>query len=64
MAQAQVIDSGIDQVVNDRGTLLKLLQPGDKPHLKGDPEHTLVLTQADAQHAAEKITQIYPPIIS
>ncbi|KPX49415.1 Uncharacterized protein ALO68_03140 [Pseudomonas syringae pv. helianthi] len=64
MAPSQVIDSGIDQVVHDRGTLLKLLQPGDKPLLKGVPVQTLVVTLADAQHDAEKITQIYPPIIS
>ncbi|NAS62682.1 hypothetical protein CVE36_14715, partial [Pseudomonas syringae pv. actinidiae] len=60
----QLIDPGIDEAAHDIGTQLKLTQPGQVPLLKGVPVQTLVITLASADHNSQKLSQIYPPIIS
>lgn len=57
------IDTGIADV-SDTGHLLNLIAPDEEPVEKGVAVHTLVLTMGDRSSDAEKITQIYPPIIS
>ncbi|GGJ52944.1 TagA domain-containing protein [Pseudomonas avellanae] len=60
----QLIDPGIDEAAHDIGTQLKLTQPGQVPLLKGVPVQTLVITLASADYNSQKLSQIYPPIIS
>ncbi|RMO77976.1 hypothetical protein ALQ33_03247 [Pseudomonas syringae pv. philadelphi] len=60
----QLIDPGIDEAAHDIGTQLKMTQPGQVPLLKGVPVQTLVITLASAQYNSQKLSQIYPPIIS
>ncbi|QGG74804.1 TagA domain-containing protein [Pseudomonas syringae] len=63
-APEQLIDSGIDEAAHDLGTMARMVQPGQTPLLKGVPVQTLVVTMANPQHDAQKLSQIYPPIIS
>ncbi|WP_259639552.1 TagA domain-containing protein [Pseudomonas syringae group genomosp. 3] len=60
----QLMDPGIDEASHDIGTQLKLTQPGQVPLLKGVPVQTLVITLASADYNSQKLSQIYPPIIS
>lgn len=58
------IDPDISDDTNERGKVISLVRPDEVPVLKGVPVQTLVMTLADPSHDAEKLTQIYPPIVS
>jgi len=69
MHAGQAKESLIDKGIDDRPSLqadelLQLISPGQTPVLSGVPVYTLVVTLSDAKNDAEKISQIYPPIIS
>jgi len=58
------IDPGVSDDTNERGKVISLVRADEVPVLKGVPVHTLVMTFADPSHDAEKLSQIYPPIVS
>jgi hypothetical protein len=58
------IDPGISDDINERGNVISLVRADEVPVLKGVPVQTLVMTLADPSHDAEKLSQIYPPIVS
>lgn len=58
------LDDGIDLQPHDQLPMLKLLSPNEHPILVGVPVQTLVVTMASADNDAQKISQIYPPIVS